>query len=483
MKIVCESTQPAETPADVLVVFAFDEETQNAALRQVDTASDGMISKLAAQETFSSKEGNVAVFHCVPGIDASLLVIVGLGQADAFGEGEAFRFGGVASKTLADKPRGRVAMCVPECAAKIGAAAIAGFMNGGIGQDVLRAEKKLHAADELVVLGGSPSLVTRGQAIGQAMLLTRELVNLPANYVYPVSFTQRAASVAIAEGFELEVWDELRLRREGCGALLAVSAGSSKQPRLLVMRYRGTNGKPPLALVGKGVTFDSGGLSIKPSDGMLSMKCDMAGAATVLGAMQAIARLKVATPVVGLVGLVENMINGSCFKLGDVITARNGKTVEIHNTDAEGRLVLADTLDVALQEKPSAIVDLATLTGACVVALGKDISGLMSNNDALASSVQEAAKQAGEHVWPLPMLPHFDKEIESKVADIKNLGDGRWGGATTAAKFLEQFVGEVPWVHLDIAGPAFGDSAKPHLDAGASGAMVRTLLNLAESRV
>ncbi len=247
------------------------------------------------------------------------------------------------------------------------------------------------------------------------------------------------------------------------------------------MRYRGTKAGDPVCLVGKGVTFDSGGLSIKPTDSMTTMKCDMAGAATVLGTMQTLARLKVATPVVGLVGLVENMISGSSFKLGDVLTARSGRTIEILNTDAEGRLVLADVLDVALQENPRSIVDLATLTGACCVALGTDTAGLMTNNDALVSQLETAAKAAGEYVWQLPMFPFFRDQIQSQVADIKNIGDGRWGGAITAAKFLEEFVDEKPWTHIDIAGPAFSEKSKSHMDAGGSGCMVRTLTKWIES--
>jgi leucyl aminopeptidase len=326
----------------------------------------------------------------------------------------------------------------------------------------------------------SPAAIRQGLTLGEGILLTRELVNLPANLLYPEEFARRAAEVAVSCGLELEVWDELRLRKERCSALLAVAAGSARAPRLLVLRYRGKRTQPPLALVGKGVTFDSGGLSIKPTEGMLSMKCDMAGAATVLGAMQVLAELQVETPVVAVVGLVENMISGSSYKLGDVLTARSGKTIEIHNTDAEGRLVLADALNVALDESPAAIIDLATLTGACLVALGADIAGLMGNDPAWQQRVQSAAERAGEYVWPLPMHDHFREQIQSKVADIKNVGEGRWGGAITAAKFLQEFVGNTPWAHIDIAGPAFLSAPKPHIDAGATGAFVHTLLTLAE---
>jgi leucyl aminopeptidase len=214
---------------------------------------------------------------------------------------------------------------------------------------------------------------------------------------------------------------------------------------------------------------------------MKTMKCDMAGAATVLGAMRAIAAQKLPVNVVGIMGLVENMIGPDSYKLGDVLTARSGKTIEVLNTDAEGRLVLADALDVAVELKAERIIDLATLTGACVVALGKDVVGMMTNNDSLLNRVDSAAKHCGEQVWQLPMFPEFREQLRSQVADIKNIGDGRWGGAITAGKFLEEFVSDVPWVHLDIAGPSFSDKSKPWIDAGASGCMVRTLVEVAKS--
>jgi leucyl aminopeptidase len=234
-------------------------------------------------------------------------------------------------------------------------------------------------------------------------------------------------------------------------------------------------------LVGKGVTFDSGGLSLKPTDSMKTMKCDMAGAAIVVGAMRAIALLNLPLNVIGLAGLVENMPSGSAMKLGDVLTARNGRTIEVQNTDAEGRLVLADVLDVAVEMGAGKIVDLATLTGACVVALGTDVAGLMSNDQAWCDEVATAARSCGEPVWQLPMFAEYAESIKSDVADIRNTGEGRWGGAIAAAKFLEEFVARRPWAHLDIAGPAFLEKPKPWLDGGASGAFVRTLVELARN--
>ena len=280
-------------------------------------------------------------------------------------------------------------------------------------------------------------------------------------------------------GLEIDVWDPQRLEQERCGALLAVARGSANPPRLITLRYQGDIQAPAaVALVGKGVTFDSGGYSLKPSDAMKTMKCDMGGAATVLGTMVAIARLKLPVSVSGYMGMVENMVSGNAYKLGDVLTARNGTTIEIQNTDAEGRLVLADVLDVAVEQGAARLVDLATLTGACLVALGTDVTGLMTNDQAWCDDLVAAAHHCGESVWQLPMFEEYDEQIVSDVADIKNVGEGRWGGAITAAKFLEHFVKERPWIHCDIAGPAFAEKPKAWLDAGGTGAMLRTLVEL-----
>jgi leucyl aminopeptidase len=304
-------------------------------------------------------------------------------------------------------------------------------------------------------------------------------VNEPANEIYPESFANEAVRVALENQLTIEVWDEARLIKERCGALLAVGRASTHPPRLVMLKYlAGPASQAPLALIGKGVTFDSGGLSLKPTDGMKTMKCDMAGAATVLATMQAIAQLKLPVNVIGFCGLVENMVGGSSFKLGDVLHARSGKTIEVLNTDAEGRLVLADVINVALDHHPAKMLDLATLTGACVVALGTDVFGVMSNEETWQEQVLTAARTAGEPAWPLPMFPEFSEHIKSEIADIKNTGDGRWGGAISAAKFLEEFVAETPWVHLDIAGPAFLESPKPWQDTGGSGVAVRTLVEL-----
>lgn len=475
-----ESAKNLECDAHVILVFESPEDGGEPA-KQFNAEFGGLLQRYITSELVSAKAGKTSLVPSPDGLKSTRVLFVGGGKQEDFGQGEAYRAGAAAAKALATSPRSNIVFNFGELPAAVAAAAVAGGINGGVGQDIFREKKNLQPSEKQTWCHFSDQAIQTGKIVGEALLTTRELVNLPANYIYPETFAREAASVALSAGLEFEVWDEMRLRRENCNAMLGVSAGSGRPPRLVILRHAGTKKQPPLVLAGKGVTFDSGGLSLKPSDGMLKMKCDMAGAASVVGAMQAIANLQLDAPVVGIVGLVENMISGDSFKLGDVITTRSGKTVEIHNTDAEGRLVLADVLNVALDEKPSAIIDLATLTGACLVALGTDIAGLMSNNETLQSNLQQAATVTGEDVWPLPMHAHFREQIQSKVADIKNLGEGRWGGAITAAKFLEEFVDDTPWIHIDIAGPAFYDSPKPFLDAGASGAIVRTLIQFASA--
>ncbi|MDA7980622.1 MAG: leucyl aminopeptidase, partial [Pirellulales bacterium] len=387
-----------------------------------------------------------------------------------------------AAKAIAGKKREKVAIALDGWSDELVAAGVCGATVGCVGQDLYRASKSIHSFHEIAWSGASQQALDRGAILGDAMNLTRRVVNEPPHAMYPESFAVVATEMANQCGLECEVWDDKRLKQEKAGALLAVAKGSDRDPQLVILRHNG-GGKeaPTLALVGKGVTFDSGGLSLKPSDSMKTMKCDMAGAGTVLGAMQAISRLQLPVNVIGLMGLVENMPGAKAMKLGDVLTARSGKTIEVLNTDAEGRLVLADVLDVAVELGADRIIDLATLTGACVVALGNDVAGLMTNDQSFCDDISAAATRTGEQVWQLPMFPEFADQIKSQIADIKNIGDGRWGGAITAGKFLEEFVQGKTWTHIDIAGPAFLDKPKPWLDGGASGCLVRTLVEVAET--
>lgn len=486
MKISATGAKIADIEADAVVVGVTATDGQARLTKEaleVDQAIGGTIGRLVDRGEISGKLSEVTVLHAPAGIRAAQVVIVGQGSGEEFGSGQAFRVAATAARRLAEKKRARVAFCLGDgWTERHVESGICGAMAGCRGQDLYRSEKTTQPFDEIQWNDGYRAVLKAGQVLGETVNLTRQLVNEPPSRIYPETFAAEAAKFAEEFRLGIEIWDEQRLEKERCGALLAVSAGSARPPRMVILSHRGgAAGDPVLALVGKGVTFDSGGLSIKPSDAMKTMKCDMAGAATVFGAMQAIARLDLPINVIGLAGLVENMVSGNAYKLGDVLTARNGKTIEVLNTDAEGRLVLADVLDVAVERGAARIIDLATLTGACMVALGTDVAGLMTNHQAWCDTVKQAADLCGEPAWQLPMFPDYAEQIRSKVADIKNIGEGRWGGAITAAKFLEEFVQGKPWVHIDIAGPAFLENPKPWLDAGGSGAFVRTLVEVARN--
>ncbi len=480
MQINRITSRVTETKADALVVGVYQDAPPEGAAGDVDTALNGAIRGLIERKEFTGRAYETAPLLVPVGL-ASQTLVVGLGRAESFDTGAAFRCAAAAARSLAGKPRASAAFFLDDDWSKaLTEAGVAGAIVGCHGQDLYRAEKNRHPFDSLAWAGGKQQAVDDGRILGEAINLTRRLVNEPPDEIYPETFAARAAEVAQRNDLEVEIWDADRLASENCNSLLAVAKGSSRPARLVILRHhRGAKDGPTLAIVGKGVTFDSGGLSLKPTEGMLAMKCDMAGASTMLGAVQAIAQLKLPANVIGIAGLVENMTGPSAMKLGDVLRARNGRTIEVHNTDAEGRLVLADALAVAVDLGASKIIDLATLTGACMVALGTEVVGAMTNDQSWCDSVLAAARRAGEPIWQLPMYADiYNDLIKSEVADIKNVGEGRWGGAITAAKFLEQFVGDVPWTHLDIAGPAFRDKPKPWCDAGASGQCVRTLVEV-----
>ncbi len=353
-----------------------------------------------------------------------------------------------------------------------------GLAQGCQGPGIRKTTPTRFAPNHFLLLGGNPDDLPRVRAEARALWLARELVNMPPSELYPETFAAVAADAGRITGFEVEVWDESRLAAERMGSLLAVAKGSGRPARLAILRYNGNPGGPTLGLVGKGVTFDSGGLSLKTTENMVDMKCDMAGAAAVLAGTQAIAELKLPVNILGILALVENMPSGVSVKLGDVLTARNGKTIEVLNTDAEGRLILADALSF-VSEQTDRIVDFATLTGACMVALGTETSGLMTNDDAWGETILAAITRAGERAWKLPLDASYDSLIKSKVADMRNTGGGKWAGAIAGGKFLEQFVGSAKWVHLDIAGPSFAEGESAALDPGGTGCMVRSIVEMA----
>ena len=344
------------------------------------------------------------------------------------------------------------------------------------------AETTIIEAMTVVAKGGKKvaEAIEQGVATAHAVALVRDLVNTPGGDLTPAVFAAEAVELAAEHGLEVEVLGRTGLEAGGFGGLLGVARGSSQEPQLVKLTYRPDSGKPKgrVALVGKGVTFDSGGLSIKPAGSMEWMKTDMAGAATVLATMTLVSWMAPRMEVTAYLPLTDNMLGPDATRVGDVLRTRNGKTVEVLNTDAEGRLILADALALAVEDEPDAIVDVATLTGACMVALGDRTAGLMGNNEALSERMLDAAGIAGEAVWPLPLPEHLRKPLDSEVADLRNIGTGSYGGALTAGIFLQEFVGDVPWAHLDIAGPSNTTSAYDEMSKGGTGFGVRTLANL-----
>ena len=434
------SADPAHFKADALVVF-LESDGLRGPLIEIDKSTGGLLQQLFQQGELTGKRYECISLYAPNGLACKQLLIVGIGSCEEVHAGVLYEASGAAARRLSGKPRATIGFLADgSWSNEELEQAVAGSIMGVAGQVLYRSEKYQTPFEKIVWLPAPVEVVQRGSIIGEGVKLARRLVNMPPDDLYPETFAEEAATIAGRVGLEIEIWDQARLERERCQALLAVARGSTRAPRIVLMHYRGpgcNDVSPRVALVGKGVTFDSGGLSLKTSEGLLAMKCDMAGAAAALGAIASIAALKIPIHVVAAVGLVENMTGGNAYKLGDVVTARSGTTIEIHNTDAEGRVVLADVLDVVADLKPSCIIDAATLTGACMVALGRDIAGIFTNNQAYCDVLENAATSVGERVWQLPMDKDFDSQIFSDVADIKNVGDGRLGGAITAAKLLE----------------------------------------------
>lgn len=469
---------PAAVAADWLAVGVWQNGALESPAAVLDAAAGGFVTRLRESGDLTGKHLELIPVLNPTGVAAKRVLLVGLGKRDAATRATVHDAASAAARSITGKKVGTVAFAVP--APEFTLAAGVGLTQGIQGPGIRKSTPTRHAPDRLVLLGGDESVLPRVRAEARSLWLARELVNTPPCDLYPETFATVAAESGREHGFAVEIWDESRLAAERMNSLLGVARGSTRPARLATLRYAGNPGGPTLGLVGKGVTFDSGGLSLKPTDGMVDMKCDMAGAAAVLAGVQAVAALKLRVNVLGVLALVENMPSGTAVKLGDVLTARNGKTIEVLNTDAEGRLILADALSYAA-EQADTLVDFATLTGACMVALGTETSGLFSNNDAWAEKVLAAVRAAGERAWRLPLDASYDGLIKSKVADMRNTGGGKWGGAIAGAKFLEQFVGDARWVHLDIAGPAWADNDSPALDSGGTGCLVRAIVEMARN--
>ena len=470
----------------VLVVFCADNMKFGPAAEKVLAPLGDQLRRAAAADRFTGKSGSSLELIAPPSLAVPRLIVVGTGKQNDLKDRDLVGLGGAAVGKL------------PSAAAQT--TVVAEFASGALkaGQvaklalgarlrayrfDRYKTKRKEgeERADKLEVnfACANPAAAEKAWAgtvgIANGVVLARDLVNEPANILYPGEFARRAAALRKL-GVAVDVLDVAAMRKLGMGALLAVGQGSAHEPRLVVMRWEGgKRGVDPIAFIGKGVCFDTGGISIKPAQGMEDMKGDMGGAACVVGLMHALAARKAKVNAIGAIGLVENMPDGKAQRPGDIVTTMSGQTVEVINTDAEGRLVLADVLHyVNKRFKPKLMIDLATLTGAIMVALGHEYTGLFANDDKLAERLAKAGEATGERVWRLPLGPEYDKIIDSKIADVKNTG-GRFAGSITAAQFLQRFVDKTPWVHLDIAGTAFGAPSSDINRSWGSGWGVRLL--------
>ncbi|MFX4272680.1 leucyl aminopeptidase [Propionibacteriaceae bacterium Y1685] len=445
------------------------------------------LTELALAVGASAKRGRTAVLSAAGGVR---VVTVGLGE-DAETSPAELRFAaGVGVRAAAGLSRERtpvrVALALPVEEPEQARAVAEGALLGSYTyRPVTQSDPKPSDLSQLVLIGDTKTLsapIAAAEVMVRAVTQAREWVNTPPNLLYPESFADDARSWMSDAKVTAEVLDEKALAKGGYGGILAVGGGSSRLPRLVRLTYSPRGAKAHLALIGKGVTFDSGGLNLKPGDSMYTMKCDMAGAATVIAATRAIADLGLKIKITCYASLAENLPSDTSYRPSDVLTMYGGTTVENGNCDAEGRLVMADALARACEDKPDAIIDVATLTGACVVALGEEIGGVMSNDEVLTEHVLAAAEAAGEDFWELPIHASVRDQLESSVADLKSTGTKRAGGAQVAAAFLREFVGENPWAHLDIAGPAFRTGgAEGDLSAGGTGVGVRTVVEVARS--
>ncbi len=480
------SQPPATVRADVLVLPVFEGPEPGPGVRDVKGVDlvalyrDAALTGKRGEHLLVPNTGNL-------GVAASSVLLLGVGKKADLKVDDLRRAAGKVARQLVK--RASVATTLPQVLGRQPAEAVQAVVEGQI-LGAYRFDRYKTSSEEgpdrletFTVLG-SPrwdartvkAAVARAEVVAASVCFTRDLVNTPARDLTPAALAEAARAMAEEVGLEVRIWDERELEEGGFGGILGVGQGSVNPPRLIELAYRGAAAsQPPIALTGKGISFDSGGLSIKTSEGMETMKDDMGGAAAVLGAMRAIAVLKPRINVIAAIPSAENMPSGSATRPGDVLRHRGGKTSEVLNTDAEGRLVLADALAYLAEKRPRVILDAATLTGACMVALGEELWGLFTTDRSLGRALLAAGEAAGEPGWELPLHRPYRKLIDSEVADVKNVGK-RYGGAITAALFLAEFVGDVPWAHLDIAGPAFTDSAGDYWPKGATGVPVRTLV-------
>jgi leucyl aminopeptidase len=492
MEVKADVRKFYEIECDALVVGIYEgEKPVEGTLADLDKRIGGVLASLIENGEFSGKAGESAYVHNTGEMKARRLLLLGAGKQADFTADNVRKMAGTAARTLRSK-KARSFAFLRRSQLAIGESAQAateGALWALFDADKYHTSDKTENHLEAMILAtssleGEGSIeelkrgVERGRIIAEAANFGREIINEPSNIMTPTALAQKAEEVAKDYGLELDVLDEAQMKELGMGSLLGVAQGSAEPAKMIVLRYTPkTDSDETIAIVGKGVTFDTGGISIKPSDGMEKMKYDMAGGATTISAMRAIAQIKPAVNVIGIVPAVENMPGGRAQRPGDVVRAMTGKTIEVINTDAEGRLILADAVAYARQLGATKIIDLATLTGAVSIALGDVYVAILGNNQEWIDEVIAAGRQVGEKLWQLPLDKEYREQIKSEIADIKNVG-GRKAGTITGAYFIREFVEDTPWAHLDIAGTAWNDSNKPYLAVGPTGVCVRTLVNL-----
>jgi leucyl aminopeptidase len=492
MRIQLDSQPYASIQADALVTYVFDGDNRlDGLLADIDRSQTGGLAALVTSGELTGKALELVLLHYPEGLEAKRLLLVGAGKREKFAVGDLRKIAGTAARYL--KSRGVKKMVFlareGERGADAAQAVTEGLLVAEFESDKYRSEKKNKAIESVSLAGfdngqgdALNSAIERGRVIAESQNFARDLINEPSNRLTPRMLAARAEAMAKEVGLGVEILDDRKITELKMGALLAVAQGSVEPPRVIVLRYEPLTprpGAPVLGLVGKGVTFDTGGISIKPADNMEKMKYDMGGAATMIGAMRALAFLKPSISVIAVMPATENMPGGRAQKPGDVQVAMSGKTIEVINTDAEGRMVLADGVTYAKKLGVTHIIDAATLTGAIQVALANVHVGAFGTPREYLDQFLESAKSAGEKMWPMPMDEEFQEMIKSNIADIRNTGSGKGGGASTGAWFIKEFAEETPWIHLDIAATCWVDEGRPWLAKGPTGVAIRSIVDFA----
>jgi leucyl aminopeptidase len=489
MNIRISTERYFDLTADALVVPIFEDENLNEGqLKELNERTGGTIASLIERREFRGKSNELAYIHSISGLKSQRLLLIGLGKEEKFNSNRLRETSGTVARYLKGKRVRSVALVMPNKMDPETAALnlTEGLLLGLFESDTYKTkEQDSPLFSEFLIVGEAQAQsamergAERGKITGESVNFARELINEPSSDLTPKDMAERARVMASKTGLAVEILGEDQMRQLSMGSLLGVSKGSAEEACLIVLKYEHPDAgdQETVALVGKGITFDSGGISIKPSEGMEKMKYDMAGAAAVMGAMRAIGLLKPKARVVGVMACSENMPSGTAIKPGDVLRSMSGKTIEVINTDAEGRLVLADAITYAKQKLDAKrVVDIATLTGACTIALGNVYAGLLGNDDQMLEELKSAGQKSGERLWQLPLDEEYGEQLRSDIADLKNTG-GRPAGTITGAYFIKEFAGDTPWAHLDIASTAWNGEKKPYLCKGPTGMGVRTFVN------